>query len=247
MRNLSISLLPSRLALVAAGLLALAPAARAEDIRTVQALTQAEFRDLSDDLSAALSFKPMIPSESLGVTGFDVGVGVTGTRLAHRSTWAKASNGDSPSATLPVGVVRVHKGLPYDFDIGASLATTETNARAVGGELRWAVVPGGMLTPAVALRASASVITGIDQIDMNTYGLDVSVSKGFAMFTPYAGAGAVFVRSKPDGSTGLASESFTQTKVYAGLNVNLGLLNLAVETDRTGDATSYGLKAGLRF
>lgn len=233
--------------LLGAALLALSPAARADDIRTVQALSQAEFRDLSKDLSAVLSFKPMIPSESLGVTGFDVGAGVTGTRLAHRDTWAKASNGDRPPATLPVGVLRIHKGLPYDFDIGASLATTDTNARAVGGELRWAVVPGGTVTPAVALRASASVVTGIDQIDMNTYGLDVSVSKGFAMFTPYAGAGAVFVRSKPDGSTGLARESFTQTKLYAGLNINLGLLNLAVETDRTGDATSYGLKAGVRF
>jgi len=35
--------------------------------------------------------------------------------------------------------------------------------------------------------------------------------------------------------------------VYAGLNVNLGLINLAVEADRTGDATSYGLKGGVRF
>jgi hypothetical protein len=240
-------LLISRPVLTAMALLALVPAARAADISTVQNLSQAEFRELSEDLGAALSFKPMIPSESMGTTGFDVGVGVTGTRLAHRGVWAKASGGSEPESTLPVGTVRVHKGLPFDVDVGASLSTTTTNARAIGGEVRWAVLPGSTVVPAVALRASASMLTGVGQIDLNTYGFDVSVSKGFAMLTPYAGVGTVLVRSRPDAGTGLSRESFSQTKLFAGLNVNLGLVNLAFEGDRTGDTTSYGLKAGFRF
>ena len=226
---------------------AAAPAVQAADIHTVQNLNQAEFRALSEDLTAALSFKPMIPSESMGVTGFDVGVSLTGTELQHRGVWAKASGGSEPSSTLPVGTVRLHKGLPGNVDLGASWSQTDTNASAIGGEVRWAVLPGSTLVPAVALRGSVSVLSGVSQIDMQTYGLDVSVSKGFAFFTPYAGVGAVWTNSDPDGSTGLAKESFSQAKVYAGLNVNLGLLNLAAEADRTGDATSYGLKVGVRF
>lgn len=222
-------------------------AAHADDIHTVQNLTQGEFRDLSEDLTAVLSFKPMIPSESMGVTGFDVGVAVTGTELQHRGVWAKASGGKEPSSTLPSASVRVHKGLPGNVDLGASWTQTDTNASAFGGEARWAVLPGSTLVPAVALRGSVSVLSGVSQIDMQTYGLDVSVSKGFAMFTPYAGVGSVWTTAKPDGSTGLAKESFNLPKVYAGLNVNLGLINVAAEADRTGDATSYGLKLGVRF
>ena len=233
--------------LAAVALLAAVPAVQAADIGTLQNLSQAEFRDLSEDLGAALSFKPMIPSESMGTTGFDVGIGVTGTRLAHRGAWAKASGGNEPESTLPVATVRVHKGLPFDVDVGASFSATSTNAKAIGGEVRWAVLPGSTVTPAVALRASASVLTGVGQMDLNTYGFDVSVSKGFAMLTPYAGVGTVLVHSRPDAGTGLARERFSQTKVFAGLNVNLGLANLAFEADRTGDATSYGVKAGLRF
>jgi len=39
---------------------------------------------------------------------------------------------------------------------------------------------------------------------------------------------------------------FSVTKVYAALNVNLGI-NFAVEADSTGGVISYGVKAGLRF
>lgn len=236
-----------RTSLLALAVLASAAAAQAADLNTVRNLNQTEFRDLSEDLGAALSFKPLIPSESMGVTGFDVGVAVTGTRLEHPGVWAKASNGSAPETLLPTAQVRVHKGLPFDIDIGASLASTSTNARAVGGELRWAVLPGSTLLPAVALRASATSLTNVSQISLQTYGLDVSISKGFAMLTPYAGVGTVLVRSRADTGTGLEREAFNQAKVFAGLNVNLGLANLAFEADRTGDASSYGVKAGFRF
>jgi hypothetical protein len=101
--------------------------------------------------------------------------------------------------------------------------------------------------PAVALRASVSKLSGVDQLGLRTTGLDVSVSKGFALLTPYAGVGTVRVKSDPAAGTGLTAESASLTKVFAGLNLNFGLTNLALETDKTGDATSYGVKFGFRF
>jgi hypothetical protein len=86
----------------------------------------------------------------------------------------------------------------------------------------------------------------VDHLKLRTTGVDLSISKGFLMLTPYAGIGQVSVKSTPDAG-GLKVEKFTQSKVFAGLNVNFGLANLAFETDKTGDATSYGLKFGLRF
>lgn len=222
--------------------------AHAADINRLDQLTQAEFRGLSEDLGAALSFKPLIPAEPMGLTGFDIGVAVTGTKLQNRAAFQKASAGASVPATLPVPTLRVHKGLPFDIDLGVSYAAVpSSNVRVIGGELRWAVLAGNVVMPAVALRASVSKLSGVDQLDLRTTGLDVSISKGFALLTPYAGIGTVRVKSDPAAGTLLTAESTSLTKVFAGLNLNLGLTNFAFETDKTGDATSYGVKFGIRF
>lgn len=231
-----------------ASLAALPPNAHAADIDTLQNLSQSEFRQLSEDLGALLSFKPMIPAESMGITGFDVGIAVNATRLQHRDVWSRAAGGADVSSTLAVPTLRVHKGLPFDIDVGASYAwVPSSNVRMVGGELRWAVLPGSTVMPAVAVRGSFTSLQGVDQLKLRTTGVDVSVSKGFALLTPYAGVGVVRVASSPDASSGKSKETFNETKVFAGLNINFGLANLAIEADKTGDATSYGAKLGFRF
>ncbi len=236
-----------RPSLLALALIAAAPLAHAGDLNALQLLNQAQFRLLSEDLGSALSYKGLIPAESMGITGFDIGIAVTGTELEHKDQWAQAFSGSIPS-TLPVPTIRVHKGLPFNIDIGASLAAVpSSNIRVAGGELRWAVLPGSTVLPAVAIRGSVTALSGVNQLKLRTTGLDVSVSKGFALFTPYAGIGTVQTTSTPDASTGKTKESFSQSKVFAGLNVNFGLTNFAFEADKTGDATSYGVKMGFRF
>jgi hypothetical protein len=98
----------------------------------------------------------------------------------------------------------------------------------------------------VALRGTATKLLGVDQLDLETTSLDISVSKGILNVTPYGGVGKVWVRSTPEGVPGLRRESFSRNKIFAGVNVFLGF-NLAFEVDRTGDTTSYGLKGGFRF
>jgi hypothetical protein len=234
--------------LIAACAAACCTSSLAADIDSLQQLTQSEFRQLSADLGAALSYKALIPAEPLGITGFDLGVAVTGTRLNHAELWRRASGGDSVPGTLPVPSLRLHKGLPFNIDVGAAFsAVPGSNLRYFGGELRWAILPGDTVTPAVAVRGALTRLSGVDQLDFDTRSLDVSVSKGFAMFTPYAGIGQVWVKSSPNGVPLLRGESFTQSKVYGGLNFNLAGGNLALEIDSTGGTTTYGAKLGFRF
>lgn len=231
----------------AAASLFLASAAQAADIDSISSLTASQFRALSEDLGAAVSFKPLIPAEGLGVLGFDIGIGVSGTSLRHREYLSTAAGGSSIPKTLPVATLRAHKGLPFDIDVGVALGTVAgTNAKVAGGELRWAFVGGGTVLPALAVRAAVSNLTGVDDFKLNTTSVDLSISKGFLMFTPYVGIGKVQVKSEYTGSTSY-KESFRQDKVFGGVNLNLGLLNIALETDKTGDASSYGVKLGLRF
>ncbi|MEJ2554094.1 MAG: hypothetical protein P8079_08815, partial [Gammaproteobacteria bacterium] len=117
------------------------------------------------------------------------------------------------------------------------------------GELRYAIMEGGVATPAVAIRGTLTKLTGVSQLDFSTKGLELSASKGFAMLTPYAGIGEVWVDSKPQGvaATLLTKESFQQTKFFVGTNINLGLLNIDLDYDNTDSTNSYTVKLGWRF
>lgn len=223
-----------------------APAAA--DLDSLGFLNQAQFRLLSEDLGAALSYKAILPAEPLGTTGFDLGVEVTAVSLENTIVFALASSGDSIN-TLYIPKLHLHKGLPFNFDIGAFFsAVPDSNINLWGAELRYAVLAGSTTMPAIAVRASYSQLNGVNQLEFSTTGVDVSISKGFAFLTPYIGVGEIWVTSDPDDSfPWLQKESFSAHKIFAGLNMNFTILNIAFEADRTGDTNSYGLKLGWRF
>lgn len=220
----------------------------AADIGNIGGLTQSEFKLLSEDLGAALSYKPVTPAEPLGLFGFDVGVEASSTELQNPALLTKATTGGFTSSSLVLPKIHVLLGLPLKFDVGAFYsAVPDSNIQLYGGELRYSFIEGGTATPAVAIRGSMSKLTGVDQLEFGTQALDISISKGFAMFTPYAGIGQVWVDSTPLASTGRTKESFTQTKYFVGGNLNFLFMNLDLEYDKTGSAQTYSLKLGFRF
>jgi hypothetical protein len=237
-----------RTSLLACLLLAPLPG-MADDIDQINALAQAQFRDLSEDLGAALSYKAVIPAEPLGLAGFDIGVVVTSTKLEHKEALEAAmSDGDAPSSII-VPKLHLHKGLPLGIDVGAFYsAVPGSNIKLTGFEVRYAIVDGGVAMPAIGLRATYSKLSGVDELKFKTQGLELTVSKGFAVVTPYAGVGTVKVTSTPVGdAASLDEEEFSQSKTYIGANFNLGLINFAIEADKTGDASTTTGKFGWRF
>ncbi len=223
--------------------------ALASDIDRVNQLVQADFRDLSKDLSAAVSYKAVVPIEPLGVTGFDVGFEVTATELEHRGAWDSASSGSAPR-TVYLPKLHLHKGLPAGIDIGASYGTAaDSNIDVWGAEIRYALLKGGTATPAIGLRGSYAKLSGVEQLDFETRGLELGISKGFAFFTPYAGIGRIWAEASPVGTTtnNLRAEKFSDSKVYVGGNINFVAGNVAFEADRVGETLSYSVKLGFRF
>jgi hypothetical protein len=221
--------------------------AAAGNINQIQTLTQDEFHRMTQDLGAALSYKPLTPTAPLGLFGFDLGVAGTDTKIKNSDVLKKA--GASGISDIAVPSLRFNMGLPFSFDVGAMVATVPgTNVRLTGGEVRWAFGKGGTVMPAIGLRGSYTKLGGVDQLDFNTRGADLSISKGFAFFTPYAGVGKVWVTSTPKIPTTTPSkESLSLNKGFVGINMNFVLVNIALEADKTGKDTSYGLKIGFRF
>ena len=228
--------------------LGIAQPAMAASISTLQALGQSEFRTLSEDLGAALSYKPLTPAAPMGTTGFDMGIEVTQTDMSKSSQlWSKATGGGSSVSKLYVPKLHFDKGLPFGIDVAAFYSKIPTtNITLYGGELRYAILEGGLAQPAIAVRGSFTKLSGVSQLSLDTKGLDISICKGFAMLTPYAGIGQVWVNSTAN-VTGLAAEKFTQGKVFVGANLNLGVTNLAAELDKTGGIQSVSMKLGFRF
>src|SRR3989441_8553385 len=167
-------------------LLAIPLPAVAGDINNIKALSQPNFRLLSEDLGAALSYKPLTPTAPLGITGFDLGIAATSTKLQNSSVFTTAGGGNHSSVIVPS--LRLNKGLPFGIDLGVMYSSVpSTNIKLYGGELRYAIVPGGAAMPAIGVRGSYTKLTGVDQLDFDTKGVDLSISKGFLMFTPYGG------------------------------------------------------------
>ena len=146
--------------------------------------------------------------------------------------------------------LHVFVGLPFNIDLGAVYSEApSTNIKVYGGEIRYAFIEGGTATPAVAIRGSYTQMTGVDQLSFNTKGLDVSISKGITIFTPYAGLGEVWSDSDPHNTSGtaLTKESFSQFKYFIGGNLKFLFMNVALEYDKTGSDQSYSAKLGIRF
>ncbi|MGQ0543769.1 MAG: hypothetical protein ACT4P3_00335 [Betaproteobacteria bacterium] len=229
-----------------AGLTMAAPLA-AQQVDQLQLINQAEFRLLSEDLGGALAYRPRTPTAPLGVTGFDIGVGLTAARIRNAGILERVTS-DSASETIPVPSLRIHKGLPLGFDVGLIYAAVPgSNLEYIGGELRYALVLGGVAAPALGVRGNLTKLRGVEQLEVDTRGLDISISKGFAVLTPYAGIGRVWVESQPKGVPNLVKEEFELNQLFLGVGFKLALFNINLEADKTGDVEGFSVKAGLRF
>ena len=218
--------------------------AASSNIDNISGLTQVDFKNLTEDLGAALSYKAIRPAESMGILGFDIGFEITSTTM-ETDALEKATSNNAPSALL-VPKLHISKGLPFGFDVGAFYTSIpSSNMGLIGGELSYAIIEGGVISPAISIRGTFSRLTGVDQLDLNTKGLELSVSKGFAFFTPYAGIGQIWTDSET--SENLENESLSNSKYFLGINFSLGLVNFAAETEQTGDNSSTSAKIGVRF
>lgn len=212
-----------------------------------QLQSQGEFRQLSEDLSATLVDRQHAPASGLGLIGFDVALTAGGTSIQSKAIVERATGSSNVPGTLPTVALRAQKGLPFGVDLGVSYTMVPgSSVSAVGGSVKWAFVEGGVLTPAVAVRLHANQANGLGEMSLRSQGVDLSISKGFAFFTPYAGVGVVASQASTKNDR-WAAERYTQTRVFAGANLNLLVTNLAFEADKTGKDTTVSVKFGVRF
>lgn len=237
--------------LLAAAMLSGAGAAVAadNDISLSPSMSQSSFNTLVDELGMVTAYAPFSPAETLGVTGFELGASLTMAKI-DESVWNDAlSDADAPSM-LPVPRLMLRKGLPLGIDIGASYTSIpDSNVTIVGGELRKSLVDGTTAVPAVSVLGHFSNLSGVDDLDLSTYGVDLGISKGFAMFTPYGGIGQVWYEGTEHAtSVDFNARESSETRGYLGMRIGfLPYMNLIAQADFTAALNSYTLRLNLGF
>ncbi len=230
-------------------LLMVACVVRGQDIGFSGPLTQDEFRSFAKEMGTALWFSPGSPAEKLGVTGFDLSADLIFTNVnENESYWQHMTLGDTESMMT---ATRLHaqKGLPYGVDVGVMLVDfRDSNASAWGVEVRYALLDGSTIMPAVSARLSYAKLKGVDNLSMSTTSLDVMISKGFLMVTPYGGVSLARVDATP-ATVGidLHGVNETVTQVFAGVQVSPFPFFVINGEVVSGEVKSYSLKAGIRF
>lgn len=214
-------------------------------------LTQSDFDNFITEFGTAISFLPLTPAKTLGVTGLDVSVEVVVTDINHNANyWKYLVEGNDTTRYLPIPRLHVQKGLPGKIAIGGMVAAVPgSNIRVWGGEIKYGVVKGGAFMPAVTTRASFSQLDGVDDIDLETYSLDLLISKGFLMITPYGGVSALHIEGQETSAlvTGLNKVEEDFVRLLLGCQLYpFPFCDVTAEA-AFGDVPQYGLKASFRF
>lgn len=216
-------------------------------------LINQNFGDIVREAGIITAYRGIAPAEPLGILGFDIGVEASFVDI-ESSTWEPvidAGNSDPPSV-MPVPRIHVRKGLPFNVDVGASYSSVpDSNIEVLGAEVQWALLEGTVATPALSMRGHYSTLEGVDDLDVETYGVDALVSKGFTMLTPYAGVGILEIDGKYTGDdailqTTLEDQSKTETRYFGGMQISLAMLALTVEAEYS-DIPVYSAKLSLNW
>jgi hypothetical protein len=237
----------------------LAAPAMAKTVINIDQLNQSQFKSFSEDFGMAFSYQPVSPAAPLGdkLPGFDVGVEASYVKLDKSASYyqfmeplATGGLGNLPNELI-MPRIHVQVGFPViPIDIGVSYSEVQdSNIKVAGYEIKYAVMEGGVAMPAVAIRGAYSNISGVDVLDLSTKSLDISISKGFFIFIPYAGVGEVWITSKPHsiGNPTLKKEDLAMTKGFVGTKIKIfPFVNLDVEGSFS-NITEYSARLNVNF
>ncbi len=231
-----------KLVIALLALLVFSGSSLAADFTIDNTILQSEFDAIVAEAGRLTAYRSMMPAEPGGVTGFDVGVAITGVEV-DAALWSQFIADNESSIAVPRIMVR--KGLPGGFDVGAFYADV-SDITLQGAEIQWAILEGTMATPALSLRGSYTELDAAGEMEVKTTAADLVISKGIAMLTPYAGVGTVAFDGEYTGDLALSLNDFddNETRFFAGLQFAIALLNITAEYEQM-DEPVYSLKLSL--
>lgn len=212
--------------------------------------TLEDFQAFHGRFSSDAYFYPRHGAAPLGLIGFEVYADATYDEGFDDEPFNDtAIDGELRGGFLSVARVGARKGLPGGIDLGVSYGRAlEGDLDLLSAEIQYAILKGGLVKPALSLRVTGSRSMGSQTYDLDQYGAEVLLSKGFAVLTPYVGAGIVYSKGTLDRGPLLTvfEEKETRGVVYGGVTLNLLLPKITVEIEKAEEIQG-AVRVGIGF
>ena len=209
--------------------------------------TQSDLEGLAEGIGDALTFPNLGTAAPTGLAGFDVVAAAGGPEVDTDSSWWHYVDARTAGGVLYGQRVIVRKGLPLNLDVGVQ-AGQVAGESFQGGEVRWAVLEGGAVSPAIALRASYSRLSSA-AFKCEVAEGQLFISKGFLVVSPYGGLGyrRVSARASFGEPVGAHSVDLNRGTVTVGARVTLfPFLHIVGEVRKSSKVSIFfGVGVGL--
>jgi hypothetical protein len=231
------------------------PSAYAGDIAFDPDITQEEFHEFASVLGQMLYHTPVDAARSESLLGFDIGVMATAIEIDEDAEWWTSSIDSDFSSNGYVFAPRLvaSKGIGF-ANVSASYGrVNDSDIDLIGAAVDIPILRGGLVSPTLAVRASYSTLRGIEELDLQTYGAEVFLSKAFGPLTPYGAVGMArtdatgripILISGQDSGTYAMNDEFDQERFTLGLRISLLVPKIVVEVTE-GDQRTYAAKVSL--
>ena len=230
------------------------PLSAQNDIAFDPTITQEQFETFSRLVAQGIYATPVDAARARGLLGFDIGVAATAIPVdTEEAYWINSVNEDfTISDHVVVPRLIVSKGLSAATISAMYAKVPDSDVAVLGASLDVPIISGGIATPTLALRGSYATLQGIDVYDLNTYGVELFLSKGFGPITPYAAVG--YARSDAEGTIVFPDDRAPVTltdeadsnRVTVGLKLSLLLPKIVIEATQ-GEERSYAAKVAFGF
>ncbi len=208
--------------------------------------TENDLKGLAEGIGDAVTFPNLGTAVPTGLPGFEVLAAAGGPQVDTGSSWWHYVDASTVGGVLYGQRLILRKGLPLNFDVGVQTGQVAGKSFA-GGEVRWAFIEGGTVSPALALRGSYS------KLSEASFGCEVAevqfvISKGFAVVSPYGGLGYRRVSARATFGEPVATSHSTDTNhgtLTVGARVTLIPLIRLVGEVRQASKTSFFFGVGV--
>lgn len=165
-----------------------AAAAWAGDVVIGPGFSPMQLSQLTAVMADAVAPPQLGEAAALGITGFHLVVAAGGPEVATRESWWNAAMKERVvGGVLIAPRVLARKGLPLRLDAGAQVGRV-FGYTFWGAEAAWGVLDGGVLLPSVGVAVAYGRLVGAP-VGVETGEARLTISKGLAVFTPFASVG----------------------------------------------------------
>lgn len=237
-------------------------------------ITESEFKDIVSEMSSAWVHTSVSPASSLGhLFGFEIGLIAGASKTDTIAEIAKRGDPTAEADTIPhagiLGVVTFPYGISGEINFLPEVKNSDLEFSTGSLGIKWTMTEIWPLPVDMALKLHsgssklkwnqdiATIPTDVSY-EQTVSGLLFQVSKKFLFVEPYLSLGSVRSKGKlaapvaglfdstyTNGTS--AEEEIAGSQFLLGINLNLGIFRLGLETGKSLGATTASLKASLYF